>query len=501
MRRVGMALATVGLGMVLGLYGCGGSGSADTSEETEAAPEEQVAEEAEETEEEEAEPEQATSELGKAELTVAGCNYRYKLKEVGSFAGDKNSVSFQYDGAIGFTDDGKPQLLGTDGAPLLDGAIIRGIEYWANGYYLVALDTDDINNVGLVSLTDGVIVPPEAATLSYATENPEDARFIEVVYATEETDNEDECFVYSTDSMFSLSVEEGDTMYKGYAKVFDLEAGAFVDGVEITNGSRNAMKDFGDAFVVEGDDETYTMYDPSGKEIWHTDYYPDFGAHSLAFSSDGKYRIIDGTGKETFVTDGWLNSITSTSDLYRLSLDDSEYIIDSVGNVVLEGSYESVISESHGIFCVKTDEDTTAIVDATGAVLTDDVEEYTVSEIIPGVVTYKNGAGARCLCLSDGRIIENVDGSMSDFDFYQDDNHLVLKTGSYDVTLASTTVLDKALIRGHVDSSSSLYALYDLFSGKELLDASYETIGWAGGYVFAYKDGTWTVYQVQLKQK
>lgn len=497
MRRTGLVVATVGLGLALSLFGCGGSGSSGASQESEAAPEEQeqVAEEEEPAEEE------PSFELGKAELAVSGCNYRYKLKEVGSFAGGKNDVSFQYDGAIGFNSDGDPQLLGLDGKPLLDGAAIRGIDYWADGYFLVALDVDDVNNVGLVSIKDGLVIPAEAATLTYATENPEDARFVEVIYATEETDNKDECFVYSTDRMFSLGAEEGDTMYKGYAKVFDLEAGAFVDNVEITNGSRNAMKDLGDAFVVEDEDGTYTMYDASGKEVWSTDYYPDFGTHSLAFSSDGMYRIIDATGTETFATEGYLRSLTSTDDLYILNQDDTDYVIDSHGNVVLENTYEQVIDEHDGLFCVKLDESTTAIVDATGKVLTDDVEEYTATALIPGIVTYKNGAGKRCLCLSDGRLIEDIDGSMSDIDFYQDDNHLVIKTGGYDVTLASVTVLDRALIRGHADSSSSLYSLYDLFTGKELLDASYETINWAGGYVYAFKDGTWTVYEAKLALK
>ena len=505
MRSTSRTMVALALGLTLCLPGCGGgSQPSSASGEAEGAAEEQSQDEAageEEAEEEAPAEEQAASqELGKAELEIGGCNYAYELKEVGSFAGDKNVPSFQYKGAIGFNDSSQPQLLGTDGKPLMDGAAIRGIEYWADGLYVVALENDEINNTGLVSLTDGVLVPLEAATLEYATEKPEDARFVEVVYATDKTDNEDECFVYSTDKMVSISVEEGDTMYKGYAKVYDLEKHAFVDGVEITNGSRNAMKDLGDAFVVQDEDDKYTMYDASGKEVWSSSEYADFGRHTLTYQADGKSYIVDATGQPTFVTEGYLNTLTSTDDLYIMQDGDDKQVIDSKGNVVLEETYEKVIGEYDGIFAV-SDAGKSMIVDAQGKVLTDDVEEFTVSPLLPGILTYKNGAGKRMLCLSNGTLIEDIDGSMSDMDFYKDDSHLVVSTGSYDVTVTSPSVLTTGLIRGHVDGSSDTYALYDLFSGTELLDASYETINWAGGYVYAFKDGTWTVYEAKLALK
>lgn len=488
MRSTCRTFVTLALGLTLGLAGCGGSQSSNAPSEPK---------EVEQTQEAPAEEEPATQELGKTELKIAGCDYHYTLKEAGSFEGDKNIPSFQYDGAIGFNSDGKPQLLGVDGKPLLDGAAIRGIEYWANGLYLVALDNDEVNNTALVSLTDGTLVPPEAATFSYGTDKPEDARFVEVIYATDKTDNEDECFVYSTDKMVSISVEEGDIMYKGYGKVYDLEKRAFVDGVEITNGSRNAMKDLGDAFVVRDKDDRYTMYDATGKEVWSSSEYVDLGRHSVTYQSGGKSYIVDTKGQTSFVTDGYLNTLESTDDLYSIQIGDDKKIIDSKGNVVLEDTYERITGEYDGIFAVTVD-GKPQIIDATGKVLVDSMEEYTMSSELPGVLTYKNADGNRCICLSDGRLIENVDGLMSDFDFTQDNKHLVIKTGSYDIVANNPTSLDKGLLRGHPEGYSDTYALYDLFSGNELLDASYETINWAGGYVYAFKDGKWTVYEAKL---
>lgn len=489
MRSTCRTFVTLALGFALCLAGCGGSQPSSAPSEPE---------EAEQTQEEApAEEEPAAQELGKAQLEVGSCDYHYELKEVGTFEGDKRIPSFQQKGAIGFNDAGDPQLMGVDGKPLMDGAIIRGIEYWTDGIYEVALENDDVNNTGLVSVADGVLVPCVAATIEYATEEACDARFVEVIYATDKTDNEDECFVYATDKLVSISIDEGDTMYKGYAKVYDLQKHAFVDGVEITNGSRRALRDLGDAFVVQDEDDKYTMYDATGKEIWSSTGYADFGRHSLTYQSGGKSYIVDAKGETTFATEGYLNTLASTNDLYILQDDDQKWVIDTKGNVVLEGNFEKVTGEFDGLFSV-TDGGKSMIVDGQGKALAEDLEEFSVIQALPGIQTYKNTAGKRVLFLSNGTLVEDVDGSMYDLDFYKDDSHLVISTGSYDVNISNPDVLTIGLIRGYKDSSSDKYALYDLFSGAELLEANYESINWAGGYVYAYKNGAWTVYEAKL---
>lgn len=484
------AVLAVGVCLSVALFGCGGSKDTSTSEPAAEAP-------AEESVEQEEEPAQASTELKQADLEVSGCDYHYELAEVGSFAGDSRSVSFQYDGAIGYNDAGEPLLLGIDGKPLLDGTVVRGIEYWAQGIYMASIEAEDINDSGLVSLTEGTIIPCEAATVAYATDDPADARFVEVVYATEPTENEDECFIYSTDKIFSMSIDEGDTMYKGYAKVFDLKERAFVEGVEIDNGSKSALTDLGDAFVVEGKDGTYTMYDPKGKELWSSESMPSFGLHSLASNESGAYQIIDATGKSSFVGDSYLSTIRSTSDLYAFSADDAMTIINSEGGVVLDGAFANVSSECNGLFIVK-EGDTTKVVNPKGKAIFEEEKSCTISGIIPGYLLVNNNDDNTSRYLkSDGTVIEDVDGSMYDLVSYKDDSYLVLKDGTYSLTLQGASKLDFALVEGCPDGASKSHGLYDLFTGEALLDPSYEEIDWAGGYVYALKDGTWTVYEAK----
>ena len=489
-----MVLAT-GVCLSVALFGCGGSGG--SSSEAPADIDEGVEEVAEE--EEPAESEAAPSELGTVDLEVASSDYHYELTEVASFEGDRRDVSFQYDGAIAFDDDGNPMLVGADGKPLCDGATIRSIEYWADGIYAVALDADDINDTGLVSMTEGELVPFEAAAITYATDDPADARFLEVIYATEQTDDEDECFIYATEDMVSVSIGEDDVMYKGYAKVFDLKKGAFVDGVKIDNGSRTALKDLGDSFLVEEKDGTTTMYSPKGKELWSTKDYPDVGKNSLCISGSDGYQIINAKGTPSFTTDGYLNTLASTDDLYILNNGDEDAkVIDSEGRVALDGGFESVTGEYGGMFVIKQD-GKTVIVDPKGETLADDVQDYTAQSIIPGYIMYQDGDDNRIFFKSDGTTMEIKDGSFYDMVCYDGSDYLVLKDGSYSLTLDGVDTLDLALVRAKADGSDA-YTVYDLFTGEQVLDDAYEVVDWAGGYVYAFKDGTWTVFEAKRVQ-
>ena len=509
MRKGYGKLVAVGLSLMLGLYGCGGASSnepapsSDDEAIEESAPADESAsgeENAPVEEEQESEPVAAVN-LESAELEVAGCDYHYELNEVSSFAGERRDISFQYKGAIGFDGD-NAQLLGLDGKPLLDGAAVKSIECWDNGIYLYRLDNDEVNSTGLVSLTDGILIPAETALVSYKTDTASDARFVEAIYATEETDNKDECFIFASDALFALAPGEEDTMYKGYGKVFDLKKGSFVEGVEIENGMVRALRDLGDAFMVLDNDDVYTMYDENGKELWHSNLLPSVGLHSFVDSNKGSapYSILDCAGKVTFETEDYLNTLTSTSDLCVLTdSSGAKYAVDSQGHRVLEGSYDNIIMECSGLFVVESDE-VAKIVDGKGSVLVDNIDGFSTKQVLPGIISYSTSDGNHALLLTDGTVIDVGDVYTGDLTCEKDDKYLVIKDGTFSLELSSGTGLSTGLVKGHTDSTANTYGLYDLFTGKELLESTYEAIDWAGGYIYAFKDGTWTVYEAKLVQ-
>ncbi len=494
MRKMHGLLATVlGLTLACGLYGCGGSGEPTTSADVD-APAEELAEDGGAAEE------AANTGAGELDATLPSCNYHYKLNEISSFDDVKRGLSIERHAAINYDENDKALLIGLDGKPMLDGQAIRGIDYLANGVYTYAADVEEVNSWGLVSLTDGMLLGPEAALVSYKTDDPADARFLEVIYATEETDNKDECFVFATDAYFKLSPDEEDVMYKGYGKVYDLKNKRFVEGVQIDNAGQNALQDLGDAFVVAGTDDVWTMYDENGKALLNSDSVIGFSSSSLVMRDGDKSVIVDSSAKTTFETEDIISAISGTTDFYRLSKDEKDYIIDANGDLALEDGYEEVNAAYHGMFVV-TDGDVGKIVDSNGNVLADDVQTYSTEEILPGIITYKNTSDKYALCLSDGRVIEAGDYS-SDWLVFDDDddNCLVLADGTFSLKVGNNETIGKGLVDGRGDESAYTYGVYELFTGKELLDSSYERIHGVGGYIFALKDGTWTVYEAELVQ-
>lgn len=88
------------------------------------------------------------------------------------------------------------------------------------------------HNMGIVSLDKGVLVKPEAPLIESATCHDGEPRFVQVAYATDEAKDDDTTFIFANETGGATYYGNNDfTAYDGYAQVFDLETGAYVDGV------------------------------------------------------------------------------------------------------------------------------------------------------------------------------------------------------------------------------------------------------------------------------
>ena len=427
--------------------------------------------------------------------------YSYELEEVGSFKADKYDVDFQRSGALevkGTNDDPEIYLLGPDGKRLLDQKI-TGLNYLGNGVYAVNIDNgDEINNCGLVNTDGKQLLDFEAAVIKTVTNKAEDGRFAEVVYATKKTDKKEDAFVYSTDDNFSISPDEDDTMYEGYAEVFDLKKGKKVKGVRITNNTYNALHDLGDSFIVEQEDGSKIMYDASGKEIWNSgSSYTNISDHGVVVSEGNTYSIVDSKGKMRYESENSLTSVQGPNGYFMENTGDKEYtVIDMDGNQVLKGSYDYISYEAGGLFDVGQDDDE-RVVDGNGKTIVEHSAGELV-EIVPGYCKSYNKD--ETVLLEAGKEVLKGDSSSVKYMVVKndDDKYFVFEDGDYSLELSYISAYGTALVCGKEDSSSSEYGLYDLFTGKTLLDQKYEKVGMAGGYIYAYADGTWTTYEVEL---
>lgn len=439
-------------------------------------------------------------------------SYAYTVSEEGSFKGDKDDIRFDDNAALVKKDDAY-QLLAGDGEPVMNGKLFSKVIYWGNGVYEVRAKDGDVHGVGLVRIDGTVLMPCEAAVINTQETNRQDARFVRVAYATGQTTSKDSALL-STGKDNVYWGTGGDVLYEGYARVFDLKAGSFVDGVKIED-PKASFADMGSSFAV-GQDGGTVLYDELGKELWKQSgdiarLYPRF----ILWSKDGKYQIVDATGKGRYTSEdsvqeiemsaAWSGGDYVVQRVKEAGSDSSRsQIIDFDGKPICSKTFYHVAKYTNGLFLVKENEDDEQykLIDTTGAVVLDNVGA-SLERVMMGYNCINEKDGNYVLLKGDKKLAEDKSGSdLKMLVSVKDDMCLVVNEGTYSMPLDKLQIepLDLGLATGR-QGDSMRYGLYDTFTGKQIIKDDYDLIRRAGGKIFAYHDGTWTVFGAKLSQQ
>ena len=431
---------------------------------------------------------------------------KYEMTSLGNISEDSR-FTFMRD-AILVGDGDRYAMLSASGEKIVGG--LEDVEYLGGDLYRVRepLEEDNVNKTGLVTGEGEVLIPFEAASIVTPANREKDGiRFLEVIYTTEETDNEDECLIYFTESMFSFSVGEDDVMYKGYARFYDTQKKQFVEGVEVDNTTRNGFYDLGDSFAINHGDTT-TMFGPDGSQLWETTgYIEGAAAHALAVSVNGKHYIVDAAGKDAFATDSSLSECSEALDYFKVYDEDAYHIIDMSGKRVTEEKFDTVYGATINNYSVKPASDTEEMkaVAADGSVIAENV--YNNINVLGGYsyITFEDSEEIT-LAAPNGWYAGLQEEYSSNLLFAKDGQPVILNTGE---TLelpaqAERSCIKPALLRAEsTTSSGSACGLYDLFTGEELLPVQYDRIESAGEYILAGTTSssgsyTWEVYKIAI---
>ena len=433
----------------------------------------------------------------------------YEFAEAGSFQQDQ--MPYFMRSAILVPEGDTYSMVSVNGEKIV--GPIANAEYLGSGLYSVTepLEEDNVNKTGLVTLEGEVIIPCEAASIALpANRNADGVRFLEVIYTTEKTDNEDECIIYFTESMFSLSVGEDDVMYKGYTGIFDLQNKRFVEGVQLDKANRNGFYDFGNSFAIEHGG-TVNLYAENGAQIWESEGLVMGDTYSaLSVSTDGKYYIVDGTGTDVYAADNSIDACCKALDLFKVydgEQDAPYHIIDMQGNQVLPDAYGIVYDGTGSCYRVtkSADDDASVVVGTDGAVLAENVD-YVVAGT--GSYTYIKFADKDAVAVNSpaGYFDELEEDSSSNLFFRKGGKPVVLNTGEA-LELsdgAEASAIAPGLLKVEESTSAGTsYSLYDLFTGEQLLEPKYADIEMAGEYVCACTTDSsgaknWEVYRTGL---
>ena len=299
-------------------------------------------------------------------------------KKVGSFSGGSISTT----GDAGFiykTDDGKYGVLSADGKHDT-GAIYTYVRSDKN-YFLVTNATEasvtgdaaSMNRAGVIDAQGNELVPMKYASIDVLND-----RYIRVCEVSAVTTNDDEALVYQTDRMFSMTAQDGDTLYKGTWFIYDAQTHQPVPGATGTKASdayayggivryytdakKNVYSDAKGNILPDGvkvlDNGCYTVssgnnsgvcYDSEGKELFRFsegDFAPNYSVRGndaylicKKYGDTTKYVVTDLTGKPVSAEFDDMPEVKG--DL--ILVDGS--VCDFNGNTVVEGKFEHIYYE------------------------------------------------------------------------------------------------------------------------------------------------------------
>ena len=517
-KRTALLLA-IGLSMTAVLStACGNSGAASPAAEAEQAAEETSQEQqAEEPSEAEQTVQEAAAESGqpaKEEIETSGAQteqplaaagsrldsvkpaadqFHCELEEVGSFAYDSN-YRVTYDSIV-HAESEYYTFCGADGKSVDDRELVN-MDYLGWGLYSVTLKSEEsINSTGLVSIDGEVIIPFEAAIIEFPAKTRPDVqpRYVLVFTGTEPTDNESEALFFATDRMFAIMAQEGDTYYKGTLRVFDLVGRRYVSGLEFSQGTDSDFAQIGDNIMTDLGDKP-AVYAPDGKAVYTAQGRLDYNGKYFMERIDTTCHIFDADGKELYNTENILSVLDYSSDLFTAYNNGKYGVINCKGESVLNGEWDYIYEESKGRFRVKNNGDTGyTLAAADNSVVAQAENLYAADDL--GFYVY--GDSAYTMISPGNRVVEGLEENNENLFFTKDDDtsYLVINTGEFaqcpgedadDVGKGAFTV-----------ENGGRKALYDAFTGEQLLGAEYDDIDDINDdYIYTLKDNTMTVYKL-----
>ena len=363
------------------------------------------------------------------------------------------------------------------------------------GYLIVVESNEDVNTTGLVTSDGEVLIPCEAAIIEWVDTRDTEDRFLKVVYGTEITTNEDEAYFFVHSGFFAIAPSEGDVLYKGYAKIYDVVNKQFVGNLQTSYTGPDAIYACGDSVVLtDAEDNTY-LYDCNGNLIKQTSRLAYAGNGYMICHDSGAYEVYDTTGTLRLSSTDTLSTVTSTHGFLKKKVDGKYILIDPDGNQILPDAYKSIEGECNGIVEVKNDKDEYQLIRLDGEVLVTTTAYVHETGWNSGYYYFQENE-MYTLVGPEGIIATDLKSNPSDLIVEKDDALLVLNDKTFSLTLDDYRDLYyDGLIAARSDETGK-FGLYDLYTGKQLLDLVYNEITVENDILRARQGETWTIFEI-----
>ena len=389
----------------------------------------------------------------------------------------------------------------------IDNCGITNIYEPYDGYVILFQEGELISQSQLMTVNGDIVIPFAEIDINFLNE-----RFLEIIVPEAITENAAEAILKISDSWISWGVQEGDILFKGYKKVFDLKTGEYVNNIEYYSNDSDIYA-CGDTLYVTDDHEYKMILDSNGNILAEGFKWCDIIGEMYSITYDNKsHTIYDSNMNKLFDCPVGINpyEIENAKFLLRyLSYDEENNllygVIDSSGNVLFEPKFNSIDEYNDGLFVVTIDKENSlrGLCDMNGSVIVPCEYEY---------IEYENGyykgkkqdvAGYVLLDCEGNIIVEtnNIEGLFS----YKESKGLyyvlTLNTGEYSMEFEKKpSYLYHAFgLLTAYDKISCGYALFEYVNGTQLTEYVYEEFRYHNGCIYALRDDVYTIYQINYQ--
>lgn len=367
------------------------------------------------------------------------------------------------------------------------------------GFFVVDGGGEDINRVGLFDENGQQLIPFEAALIRRLTNGSGEptGRYLTVYYATEKTEDRNKALLYLSDGFFigQGSPGEGDVMYEGYARFYDLEKKQFVGDLEAWESNASVGP-----LLVLSKGWDHKTYDPDGNLVSEE----LTAGQGYLYRNRKPYEIYDEELNLRSTTELQLSSAQNTGGYLAQYVPDQGYrITDLDGNVALEGPYKSVAHIKYGIVHAQEAGGDYVLMNTEGRELARSGRQFFC--LCAGYY-YAEENGKFTLVGPDGVIADDLpcrpraNLQVFDKESGKDARTMVLSSGEWALPFERGWDLGIGLV-GVFSDESRLYGVYELFTGKQLLDFQFDKVRESDGLIYAYSGDTCHVYRARYEYR
>ena len=246
---------------------------------------------------------------------------------------------------------GMGQLLDENGKPV--GERYDRIASLCDGYWLVELQEKGVNCLGLMKDDGTLLIPPSAVMIDAVDGQDYDLRYLEIVYATDEVDEDDD----------SAYVTVGFTTYAGFSLYYDLENEGFVGELRRDHTEPPySVQAVGDKLLFE---KRGIVYDEKGKEILK-DADLEASWDFFVQYQGGNYALLDSELREVAAFSQQPHAFPGEDEFFFLYEDDWYWVTDLEGKQLGELKFWFEPDAWGNFFYGEDDNDNYLVMDRSG---------------------------------------------------------------------------------------------------------------------------------------